>query len=282
MTRPTSKTQLSLPAAAITRPFEPSLIRLLMENVFVGAAIGVAAAATLLLTDTFGVLTLLREQTHPILPALAFVIGGAMIFSTLALALIVGRAARTCMGWRSMAKIGGLVLGTLLLLCSSLDARAESVVGTVSRVQNQAHVGTGAAVEGTPVHMNDRLSTGQNARLEVKFRDNSSLTLGENANLVIDRYVFDPNKSTAKVVLNSAQGAFRFAGGKIEQMSHKDIVVNTPNAALAVRGTHFWAGPIDGKYGVLLLSGKVGVSNRAGAVTLARPGMGTDIPLRKR
>jgi len=53
-------------------------------------------------------------------------------------------------------------------------------------------------------------------------------------------------------------------------------------AALAVRGTEFWAGPVDGQYGVLLLRGKVDVSNRAGAVTLASPGMGTDIPLHQR
>jgi hypothetical protein len=130
--------------------------------------------------------------------------------------------------------------------------------------------------------MNDRLRTGANARLEVTFNDNSKLTLGENANVVIDRYVYNPNKSSAQVVLSATQGAFRFAGGKIEQMNQKNIVVNTPNAALAVRGTHFWAGPIDGKYGVLLLSGNVGVKNRAGSVTLARPGMGTDIPLHRK
>ena len=34
-------------------------------------------------------------------------------------------------------------------------------------------------------------------------------------------------------------------------------------------------------YGVLLLKGNVRVSNRAGAVTLNRPGWGTDIPLRR-
>ncbi len=167
----------------------------------------------------------------------------------------------------------------LFVFCSTLGARAESTVGVVSKVQNAAQIGATTAIVGAPVHMNDRLRTGANARLEVTFNDKSSLTLGENANVVIDRYVFNPNKSSAQVVLNATQGAFRFAGGKIEQMNHKNIVVNTPNAALAVRGTHFWAGPIDGKYGVLLLNGRVGVSNRAGAVTLARPGMGTDIPL---
>src|SRR5262245_10502635 len=168
-----------------------------------------------------------------------------------------------------------------LLLTLPFSAGAAESVGAVSRVQNQAQVGATTAVVGAPVHMNDRLRTGANARLEVTFNDNSKLTLGENANVVIDRYVYNPNKSSAQVVLNATQGALRFAGGKIEQMNQKNIVVNTPNAALAVRGTHFWAGPIDGQYGVLLLNGKVGVSNRAGAVTLARPGMGTDIPLRR-
>jgi hypothetical protein len=168
-------------------------------------------------------------------------------------------------------------LAIVLFVASPLGAAAAQSVGTVTRVQGS----TTPAASGTPVHMNDRLRTGANARLEVTFNDNSKLTLGENANVVIDRYVYNPNKSSAQVVLNATQGALRFAGGKIEQMNQKNIVVNTPNAALAVRGTHFWAGPIDGQYGVLLLNGKVGVSNRAGAVTLARPGMGTDIPLRR-
>jgi hypothetical protein len=83
-------------------------------------------------------------------------------------------------------------------------------------------------------------------------------------------------------LLKSTQGAFRFAGGQLKQMSDKKIGVTTPVAALAVRGTEFWAGPIDGQYRVLLLKGKVDVSNRAGAVRLSRPGTGTDIPLHQR
>src|SRR6516165_3111407 len=59
------------------------------------------------------------------------------------------------------------------------SAHAETAVGSVSKVQNAAQVGTTAATVGTPVHMNDRLRTGANARLEVTFIDNSSLTLGE-------------------------------------------------------------------------------------------------------
>ena len=158
------------------------------------------------------------------------------------------------------------------------NAAADSV-GTVTKVINQAQIGSNTAVSGIPVYMNDRLRTGSDSRLQVTFRDNSVLTLGEKANVVVDRYVFDPEKSKGEILLKATQGAFRFAGGRLKQMSDRKITVNTPVAALAVRGTEFWGGPIDRQYGVLLLHGKVAVSNRAGAVTLASPGMGTDIAL---
>jgi hypothetical protein len=149
-------------------------------------------------------------------------------------------------------------LAIVLFVASPLGTAAAQSVGTVTKVQGS----TTPAATGTPVHMNDRLRTGANARLEVTFNDNSKLTLGENANVVIDRFVYNPKKSSAQVVLSSTQGAIRFAGGKIEQMNQKNIVVNTPSAALAVRGTHFWAGPIHGQYGVLLLNGRLNVSKR--------------------
>ena len=168
-----------------------------------------------------------------------------------------------------------------VLLPFNSRAMAAGQVGTVTQVQNQAQVGSRTAVVGTPVYMNNQLRTGANARLKITFSDGSDLTLGENARVVVDQFVYNPSKSKGAVVLSAAQGAFRFAGGKIEGMQEKKVVVNTPSAALAVRGTHFWAGPIDGQYGVLLLQGRLNVSNQRGAVTLSRSGQGTDIPLRR-
>jgi len=133
---------------------------------------------------------------------------------------------------------------------------AAKPVGVVSKFINPATIGGRPAAVGAPVNMNDALRTGANGRLQVTFSDQSQLTLGENARVVVDRYVFNPKKSSANVVLNASKGAFRFAGGRIEGMRQKNIVVNTPYAALAVRGTHFWAGPIEGRYGVVLLKGK--------------------------
>jgi len=169
-----------------------------------------------------------------------------------------------------------------LVLTFYTPAAAASAVGSVTRVQNQAQIGPKTAVVGTPVQMNDELRTGPKARLQITFRDGTLLTLGENARVVIDRYVFNPEESTGVMALKTTRGAMRFATGRLNQMRNKDVTVTTPVAALAVRGTEFWTGPIDGHHGALLLKGKVRVSNKGGAVTLSQPGQGTDIGRRRR
>ena len=102
--------------------------------------------------------------------------------------------------------------------------------------------GSSAAV-GTAVHMGDALQMGPNGRLEVTFVDDTRLTLGDNAKVVIDRYVHNPGRSVGEVALKSAQGALRFTTGKNGQMSKKDVTVSTPAAALAVRARIFGWGP---------------------------------------
>ena len=96
MTRPMTKAQLSLMATPIGRhPPQDSFIQFLLYNVVFGTGIGIGIATLILLTDTFGIFTLIRGQSDPIATALAFVIGGVMIFTPLALAVAVGRAGRT-------------------------------------------------------------------------------------------------------------------------------------------------------------------------------------------
>jgi hypothetical protein len=176
-------------------------------------------------------------------------------------------------------------LAALLVLTTPLIAGAAvqdtDRVGLVNKVENEAQVisasGATTATVGTPVHMKDELRTGANGRLQVTFRDNTVLTLGEHASIVIDRYVYDPDHGIGETVLQATKGAFRFATGRIKELKDHKIAVSTPVADIGVRGTEFWGGPLD-KYGVLLLEGEVSVSNQAGSVVLSKPGQGTDIP----
>jgi FecR protein len=153
-------------------------------------------------------------------------------------------------------------------------------VGIVDNVENEAKVVSGdtvtAAIIGTPVHLHDELRTGPEGRLQVTFRDDTVLALGEKASVVIDRYVNDPAKDTGETVVQVTKGAFLFASGRIKELKQHTIAVSTPVADIAVRSTEFWGGPLE-KYGVLL-EGELTVSNQSGSVTLSGTGQGTDVP----
>ncbi len=166
----------------------------------------------------------------------------------------------------------------------------------ITKVENQAQVGGVPAAVGSPVHMGDTLNTAARARLQVTFRDQTNLTLGENATIVVDRFVFDPDASVGEAALNATKGAFRLTTGRISEMRNKNIGVKTSFGALAVRGTDFWWGPIEGQSGVLLVHNSRlevrGDECREGtederrrcrcAVTLDRAGEGTDIDRNRR
>jgi hypothetical protein len=177
--------------------------------------------------------------------------------------------------------IAVFILTPPLAACAAADDDPARV-GFVNKVENTAEVvsasGTTTAMVGTPVHMKDELRTGDDARLQITFRDNTVLTLGEKASIVIDSYVYDPDQGVGETVLQATKGAFRFVTGRLKELKQKKIAISTPVADIAVRGTEFWGGPINDKYGVLLLQGEVIVSNQAGSVTLSTPGAGTDIP----
>ena len=73
-------------------------------------------------------------------------------------------------------------------------------------------------------------------------------------------------------------GAFRFLSGQVSKLARSDVAVTTPFATVGIRGTEFWAGPIDDQVlGVFLIEGAVSVSNAAGRADPEPPGQGTNI-----
>ena len=180
----------------------------------------------------------------------------------------------------------------LLALTFGAQAALAASVGMVTKVENQAQVGGATAVVGSLVQMGSELRTGPKSRMEVTFQDKTTITLGENASLVVDRYVFNPERSSGELAVSTGVAAFRMVTGRLSEMSNKKINASTPFGALAVRGTDYWWGLVNNHAGVLMVSQSVvGVSNdrercteedqRRGrcrcAVTLTQAGQGTKI-----
>ena len=87
---------------------------------------------------------------------------------------------------------------------------------------------------GVDVQANEIVTTGANDRAHLLFLDGSSLTVGPQARLTIDKFVYDPNGKTGALAISASQGVFRFVGGKISKTT--PVTVTTPAATLTIRG----------------------------------------------
>jgi hypothetical protein len=87
---------------------------------------------------------------------------------------------------------------------------------------------------GIDVQANEVVTTSANDRAHLVFLDGTSVTVGPNARLTIDRFVYDPATKTGELSLTAGQGVFRLVGGKISKS--KPITVNTPSSTIGIRG----------------------------------------------
>jgi hypothetical protein len=171
-----------------------------------------------------------------------------------------------------------------VVLLSGFDsgqATAQEAIGTVSRIQGEARGTRGGTTQAlslnTSVFRNEVVSTGEAGRLEITFTDDTRLTLGEKTKLTLERYVFNPAASGGTIRFRLV-GALRFVSGQVSKLKNSVVSITTPVAVVGIRGTEFWAGPIDKQaLGVFLIEGSVSVSNAAGQRILSQPGQGTNI-----
>ena len=87
---------------------------------------------------------------------------------------------------------------------------------------------------GVDVQANERITTKADDRAHVVFLDGTALTIGPNSALVIDRYVYDPDRKAGDIALNVTRGTLRFVGGTISK--NNEVTIKTPSATIGIRG----------------------------------------------
>lgn len=132
-------------------------------------------------------------------------------------------------------------LSALAIVAAPMPVLSQTV-GVNSAVRNNVKVRqTTAATAATQavvkqrVQMGNAITTGGNSGLQVTLLDKSSLTLGPNANLTVNRFVYDPAKGSSSVGASVAKGTFRFMSGRAAKGGRNSV--NTPAASIGIRGT---------------------------------------------
>jgi len=124
-----------------------------------------------------------------------------------------------------------------LLLAGSSWANIGSVTESSGTAIIKRGKETIAVAKGTVIEINDKVET-KNGRVKIVFKDDTSVTVTESSGLVIDDFVYDPKSGAGKLGLKAAAGTVRYVSGAIAK-DPKNVKINTPTAAIAVRGTDF-------------------------------------------
>lgn len=127
----------------------------------------------------------------------------------------------------------------LWLISSAAYADIGSVVDLTGTAVIKRGKNTIPITKGISVETNDKVET-KNGIVNIKFKDETNVKVTENSSLVIDDFVYDPkNAAGGKLSLKAAAGTVRYVSGNIAHNNPNSVKINTPTAAIAVRGTDF-------------------------------------------
>ena len=146
-----------------------------------------------------------------------------------------------------ISELAALVFaGSCLLSAQALASGLPSgpSVGEVSMVLGKAWVESGGGrqrvIEGTPVHVHDKIVTSGSGHVHIRFKDNALVSIRPESLFEIDRYDYDPANPGASVVkFNVQDGVVRAISGEAAREARENFRLNTPIAAIGVRGTDF-------------------------------------------
>jgi hypothetical protein len=128
-----------------------------------------------------------------------------------------------------------------LILCLFAAVPAWADIGSVTEASGTAVIKRGKdtipVVKGTEIKTNDKVET-KNGKVKIVFKDDTNVTVTESSSLIIDDFVYDPKSGAGKLGLKAAAGTVRYVSGSIAK-DPKNVKINTPTAAIAVRGTDF-------------------------------------------
>ena len=134
----------------------------------------------------------------------------------------------------------------ILLMAAALlsplgPALADDIVGHVKNINGQAHLTRAGQVlalqEGADLQSGDRVSTAAQSTLGLTLRDDTTISLGANSELVLDEMLFEPAANKLGLGLSMNKGTFALTTGQIAKLAPDSLKIATPAMSIGIRGT---------------------------------------------
>jgi hypothetical protein len=131
------------------------------------------------------------------------------------------------------------VIGVFLHISTALAE--DKMVGQAAVVRGEVYVERGdskiALKARDNVYQGDKVITGEKGKVQIIFADDSIFTIGKQAEILLDKYVYDPSTHEGESDVKAKKGTFKFVTGKLAKKNPKQVKVRTPFATIGVRGS---------------------------------------------
>jgi hypothetical protein len=131
----------------------------------------------------------------------------------------------------------------------------------------------------------DKITTEASSSVKLLFDDNTKFGIGNESELVIDKFVYHKPAEANSFSSRILKGTFRFVTGLIAKEKPEDMEVKTTVAVIGIRGTQVIGETTATSAIVILLEPEdksrksiIQVANQFGSVIIDEPGFGTEIP----
>ena len=124
-----------------------------------------------------------------------------------------------------------LFYGTVIAHAAPIGEASEArndVTGELETVARRISAATGVSAD-------EIVRTSEASSALLRFLDNSSLTIGAVSTVVLDSFVYDPDRGTDDTVFNLTKGAMRFISSGARRTHNATI--GTPVGIIGIRGT---------------------------------------------
>ena len=185
-----------------------------------------------------------------------------------------------------MKKLLSLVVSMLLFVNISEAAEELSIekqlVGIVGAISGTVKTETRELKTGDKIYLNETILAGAGSGTQILLLDQSTFTIGEDSEVVMDTFIFDPATNDGKIVASVKQGSLKVISGLISKKNPDSLTVEVPEGTLGSRGTEFQTIVSKGKTDTLLIGpgknntlgmrpGAVLVGNSLGSTLLDNP-----------
>ena len=127
-----------------------------------------------------------------------------------------------------------------LTFASVANASNNSFVGVIGAaigdIKNQKNE---SLSNGSKIFFGDTIISKSKSNAQILFLDQTVLTLGEETELTIDEFVYDPNSQDGSFVSTVKTGTVKFITGQISKKNPDNLEVKVPAGTLGARGTEF-------------------------------------------